>query len=214
MTKRNRTAALMLCLAAVPAAAQNFRDGVESEGVDPLAQRVMHDFGRCVAQAQPYEVRAMLAAEPGSEDYKRAANKIGQYSGRCVLNGGRLRMRGLPFAGSIAEGALMSGRENAGWEVRVAFDPAKPAYAARSEVDGLAACAVLYAPNEVKTLFATMPTTEQERSAFAALTPTIQKCLREGQTAKIDRMTLRSLMAVTAYRIARTNMAAASAKRS
>ena len=198
-----------MVLALAPAAAQNFRDGIQASGTDPLARRVLHDFGRCVADRRLRDAQWLLAQKPGSGAYDRAQRRFsGENS--CVPESGKLQIVGLLFAGSLAEAILMHEAPGQGWEQRVAYDPALPPYAAHGEADALAACTVRAATVDVRTLFQSEIATDAETLAVRALSPAIQACVKAGTTAKMDRGSLRALLALSAYGLSQS----ASSKRS
>jgi hypothetical protein len=68
---------------------------------------------------------------------------------------------------------------------------------------------VRIAPQDAKTLLATVPDNVEETVRFKALQPAMGRCLPEGATLKFGRTTLRGTIAVNYYRLAMAARAAA-----
>lgn len=194
---------------AVPAAAEDV--GVmqmrarSNAGLEPLGDPVeTHDFAVCVARK--YEGAAILEELPNTNDeidFVFGNSRYGAINcgpqNRSIVVGARF------MRGGAAEYLLASpGR----WPGQKVFkmpsneDLQKLSAETRSAVIfiQIGECAARANPDGVKALLATGVGTPEERSAFAAVTPSIGGCVPAGINFGIPRLLARAYLAEGAYR--------------
>jgi hypothetical protein len=193
---------IIACLGAAPALAERgdqLRLG--SEPSSPAEIRILADFSHCVAHRQSGQARALLAMDFHDRLYGRTLNRLVQSQRSCAPPG-QLKFAGLPFAGGLAE-ALLHDRLGAGpLAPLVAYDPARPAIQARSESETMSLCTVRAEPDRVAALLATGAGTPAEASALNGLTPAVGQCLAAGSSMRLNRLGLRAMLALAAWRLA------------
>lgn len=180
------------------AGAQPTRPGPVVTG--PAAERVLGTFARCVAERWPDRAAAILALDYRTEEYRRRIRGFAQDVWRCAPRG-VLRFSQLPFAGNMAEALLprrLAGRDLA---AAVAFDSARPPIAARSESEMMSLCVVRTAPAKVAALLATRPGSGEEVASFGPLMGDVGGCVAAGAQMRLDRVGLRAMLALAAYRL-------------
>jgi hypothetical protein len=167
----------------------------------PEDLRMLHDYARCVVEANPTQSRRILKLDYRTDSYRRSLGNIAGTPRSCAAFDGRLRMAQLLLAGAFAEALLPRALAGRPLAAAAAPDPAKAAIAARDDGEYLGLCGVRTMPEQVATLLATAPASDEEKSAVAAITPGLGPCLRAGAAAKLNRPALRALLALAAYRI-------------
>jgi hypothetical protein len=192
---------LVLSLLAESAVAQT-----GDSDVDPLAAQAIRNFGICAATRTPSGAEALLEMDYRTQEHRDATRTYAVGHAECAP-GAELRFSGLPFVGALAE-AFVRRLPPGEFSRRVAYDPARPALTARDETEMMALCTVRRDPTRAQALLAAEPGTAAERVASRALTPSIRACLGAGQSMRLNRMALRSLVAIAAYRLMRHNDAA------
>ena len=123
--------------------------------------------------------------------------------------GSRLRFSRLPFAGGMAEALLGSDHGLGDLAARVALDPALPPLRARDELEVMSICVVRAAPGEVASLFATQPASDAENAALRAIMPRAGQCLTAGASLRLNALSMRSMLALAAWRLDQHNRASA-----
>lgn len=193
------TAALLIFAGlAVPAAAQ--RHALGGQPSRPEDVRILHRFSQCVAQRQPGRARAILAADYRTPAFDRRIRHLAQVNWSCAPDGALLFGQ-LLFAGGLAEELLLERVGRGDLAPLVAFDPAAPPIEARGETELMSLCTVRAAPAEVAALLATEPATEGEMAALRAIMPRLHQCLAAGASVRTNRIALRALLALAAYRL-------------
>jgi hypothetical protein len=160
-----------------------------------------HDYAQCIAKANPGQAARILKLDYRTDSYRRSLGNLAGTPHLCASFDGRLKMAGVLVAGSFAEALLPRALAGRALEDAVAVDPSKAPLAARDDGEYLGLCAVRTMPGQVAALLATVPASEAEKSAAAAIAPGLSPCLRVGAAAKINRPALRALLALAAYRI-------------
>lgn len=198
---------LLSMMSPLPAHVDSNRHLQDSPRSDPASVVEMQAFGRCVARHQPKKAATLLRMDFTAPEYNRAMRKLAFGEPSCLqpgIAGVRARFSLVLFAGALAE-QLLSRIENLA--TRLVYDPAKPAVKTFSPTDYMAACASRTASDKVARLFATAATSAAEAAALAELTPTVQRCLPAGQTARFNRPGLRAILATATYRMVEANKA-------
>jgi hypothetical protein len=199
--------ALILALLALGAAPAEARRGrTDPERNSPQAIRALHDFGRCVARDHwsRGRVREVLAMDYRTDASRQALRGFVQDRGQCVAPDHMLSANLLLFAGGLAEASLPRDRDLA---AAVAYDPARPPFQARDEIEVMSLCAVRADPASVATLFATVPASAEEGAALRALAPHLGQCLRAGGRTRLNPLEIRALLALAAWRLSEHNAA-------
>jgi hypothetical protein len=198
MRKLALFAAVLGAVHAVPAAAEEDPGKTSSE---PLAIQAMHNFGRCVADRNPEAARKVLAMDFRTKESGKAVERLARGHNYCVPIRGKLAFSGILFAGGLAERLLEVGSTRQALIRQLAYDPAQPPVEARTESEAMAMCMVRRATGDVVALFGTTPATDEEKEAIGKLTPAVGQCLASGQTMRLNRQGLRSLLSLAAYRL-------------
>ena len=193
---------LALVFAGTAHAQQRTRFGGEVSTAD--AALTLHNFSRCVAHRWPERARAILAMDFTTDEYRRRIRTFAHDVWQCAPQS-RLSFSLLPFAGNMAEALLVD--EAGNLAERVSYDPARPPLVARSETEAMALCAVRAAPQEVSRLLATQVFSDEEAAALREIRPEVQSCLAAGISVSLNRIDLRSMLALAAYRLAEHNRA-------
>jgi hypothetical protein len=163
----------------------------------------VHVFAGCLADRYERNMRRLLAMDYRTPAYDDALRTLTRMGARCSpFAFGKLRSSRVLVAGAFAEALLPETLNGAGLADRVAYDPAKPAVAARDEGEYLGLCAVRTMPAEVAAMLATKPVSEAERLAIGKLRPRLGPCVRAGAAARVNSAGLRALLALAAYRLA------------
>lgn len=167
------------------------------------AARTLHDFSRCVVIRSPGRARAILAMDFTTDEYRDRIRRFAETWEQCVPRGHSLAFSTLPFAGDMAEVLLRA--DPSDLVRQVAYDPARPALTARSEPEAMALCAVRAAPQKTSALLATPVFSPEEAAAIHDVMPQVQSCLTAGVRLSLNRIGLRSMLALAAYRLAEHN---------
>ncbi|HYI64650.1 MAG TPA: hypothetical protein VEW71_07170 [Allosphingosinicella sp.] len=196
-------AALLFCaaLAGPAGAAAAQRTQLADPPNEPADIRALHEFSRCAAQRWEGRARAILAMDYRTDDYRNRIRRFAQDQWRCFPRG-MLRFGQMLFAGGMAE-ALLPGRlAGADLAARVAHDPARPPLQARDQSEMMSLCTVRAASAEVAALLRTQAASEPETAALRGLIPQMSRCLGAGQAVRVNRVGMRSVLALAAYRLA------------
>jgi hypothetical protein len=178
-------------LGVAPALAERgdqLRFGGEPSSPDEI--RILADFSRCVARRQGGQARGLLAMDFHDRLYGRTLNRLVQSQRSCAPPG-QLKFAGLPFAGGLAETLLHDRLGQGALAPLVAYDPARPAIQARSESETMSLCTVRAEPDRV--------------AALNGLTPAVGQCLAAGASMRLNRLGLRAMLALAAWRLAEDN---------
>ncbi|HEU0311212.1 MAG TPA: hypothetical protein VFR36_08350 [Sphingomicrobium sp.] len=193
---------LVAALASAPVAAVPLK---YSKPSDPLAIEAMHNFGACVARQSPDRARQLLATDFRLEEYGERMRMLARRHDGCASPGTVLRFNRLLFAGALAE-ALLEPEIASGGDSRIlARDPDKPAIEARDGVETMALCTVFAAPAGTAALLTSAPASQEESAAVTAIAPTLSTCLSKDSKVELNHPALRSLLALAAWRIAKSN---------
>lgn len=177
---------------------------------DSLAIKALHDFGACIVEESPKgAAEQLLAMDFRTEDYQKRLRAMTKGHARCLVPNWQLKTNGsLLIAGAMAEALLKSDVPPAELPQRLAYDPARPAIPARSQIETMALCTVLKAPQTASELLETEPASKDESAAMAPIGPVLGECLKKEMKVSLNPPALRALLALAAWRIASTPKAA------
>lgn len=168
--------------------------------------RALRGVASCLVERQPVAARALMAMNPGSEEYRGAMRRLVETPRECAPQR-RLGFSSLLLAGALAEALLHVEARDAGFAARLRIDPVRP-IRARDETEYMSLCVAGTAPAAVASLLATPPASAEERAAVDAVTPRLNPCLAAGVSANFNRPALRALLALAALRISAHNATA------
>jgi hypothetical protein len=170
---------------------------------------VLQRFTRCVAERQPAQARALIVADYRTDAYRDARRRLATSQRGCLPAGSRLRMGGILFAGGMAETLLAAAAPRGSLGARTALNPAIAPFHALDQGEVMNVCVVRAAPAEVEALLASEPGSAGEGAALRAVSPHIGPCLAAGTEMRLNRLGLRAMLALTAYRLVQHNDAPA-----
>ena len=166
------------------------------------------DFGTCVARQHGAVARALLATEVGSRDEQRLASQLFHAAGRACYGGfGGFSARVGEVRGIAAEALLEA---DATAPARLSARPATAPVRVTGQLDGrafvlaYAACLADAEPAKSVALLATPHRSQAELDAFMAYGETLNDCMQEGATYRVDRFDVRNHIAAHLYRAAMT----------
>ena len=174
---------------------------------DAASVRMMHQYGACVVARDERRSLGLLAMDYRTDAYSQALRKLAGRNTECVPPGGQLRFHSVLFAGALAEGLIKENFKGAELAQLLAVDPANSAVAVRSDLEAMALCALTRAPAAGAGLLATAPMRKEESAAMQGFAPQLTQCLRKDLKVTFNRPALRSVLALTAWRIASTQKA-------
>jgi len=179
-------------------------------GSDELAIQAVHNFGACIVRESPTgAVEKVLDMDFRTEAYQKKLRAIAKGHDRCILNRWQLGSSSVLIAGAMAEALLKSEIKAEEMPQRLGYDPARQVIKARSPTETMALCTVLGAPQATSRLLATEPTTKQEAEAIKTVSPVLGQCLKKDMKVALNPPAVRSLLALAAWRIAKTPKAMA-----
>jgi len=178
-----------------------FAAAAGSTGNDAVSVRIMHDYGRCVVARDQRRARELLAMDYRTDAYSKALLRLADRNKGCIPPAGQLRFHPVLFAGALAEALLERDARGSNLAQLLAVDPAKAAIPIRSDLDAMALCTIARTPANSAQLLATKPMSKDESIAIRALAPVLTDCLRKDLKVTFNRPALRSVMALTAWRI-------------
>jgi hypothetical protein len=164
----------------------------------PEAVRTLHEFSGCIVRQRTSEARAVLAMDFRTPAYRRRLQELARSSDGC-FEGNVMSMGNLPFAGSLAEQLFL--RSHAATAPSALLAGEFPQSRSRSEA--LSYCVVQRAPAEARAVLDTAVTSPEEAAALNALRPAIAACLEGQEQAQLNRLGLRSLIAIALYHLGR-----------
>ena len=184
--------ALLFALGATPAAA-------DSLSVDLRA------FGGCTAVRASKLGQQLLASEPGSSAERGMLDRIYDRIGTCLtydaMHAPVTRLRGAVAEGLIATSLGGAAMRQPTVQPIFARDASVSGSRQRTnaEIYGFGQCVVAAQPIAVRSLLDTAVDTPAERLAVQALRPTLAPCLSNASALRLDRPTLRAVLAESLY---------------
>lgn len=194
-------ATLLAAAALGTVASAQQRPRLDRDATTPREVRILARFSDCVARFNRDRSHALLALDYRTDRYRRELLRLAGDNSLCMPVRGRLAFGGVLFAGALAENLLRRRGAVADLGALVAFDPARPAIAARDEAELMALCVVRASPAKVSALLRTAATGEEESAALRALMPELNSCLSAGSSVRMNRLSSRAILALAAYRL-------------
>lgn len=212
--KTSQITALLIALTCAPLPAFAQTTGTramhappEPSGLPPVnakSAKVVYDWARCTARRHREDARGLLALDYRTSEYSTALRALAARSGRCLFPGESLRFNGsVLFAGGLAEGLFEQEFGSRDMGVLATQVQGSPAIAARDEIEVTALCVARRDTRGVGRLLATKPGSEAELADIGALKSVMAGCVPAGSQARFSRWTLRPLLALALYRLAR-----------
>ncbi|TPG22651.1 hypothetical protein EAH87_02305 [Sphingomonas koreensis] len=192
----------MMAGSSLPASAHAAKSGVVPDDV----VRMTHDFATCAVKNAPDEAGRLLARDFPSEAYRQAELQL-IYDERICVGVGKLESGDLLVTGGLAEALLPRELAGSSLAARTPVDPAHP-FEVRNEPQLMSVCMIRKSPDGVSALFATAPTSKEEKAAVQALMPTLVACVAKGQKVALSTSSVRAMLALVAYRMVKTYNAA------
>jgi hypothetical protein len=181
-----------------------------ASSTEDVSFQAVHNFGACIVRESPTgAVERVLDMDFRTEAYQKKLRAMVKGHERCVLNRWELGASPVLIAGAMAEALLKSEIKAEQLPQRLAYDPARQVIQSRGPTETMALCAVLKAPAPTIRLFATEPTTKEESEAIRAVSPVLGQCLKKDMKVALNPPAVRSLLALAAWRIAKTPKATA-----
>lgn len=180
------------------------------------AVAVLHRFGLCVATTRTKEAKALLSAVPYSPEHKRWIATINGRDGSKCLDAGKMKLTGTLYRGAVAEGLYQSDVALRQRPLEVMDPPLSlealvaPIVANAKEpitdddralfvARWLSYCIAHEGPDRIRAYLATKPASADEVRALNSMNDVFTKCLPKGQTLKVDRLTIRAMLAEALY---------------
>lgn len=175
---------------------------------DDIAVQALHNFGACVVANTPQGARETLAMDYRTAEYQRKIRALakGHADGRCMLSYSRLAASQTLIAGAMAEALIKSDFRPSDLSRELSYDPGRALIEARSPLERMALCSVMKAPDAILKLFSTEPATSDEQAAMKPVTDVLADCLTKDVRLDINIPAARALLALAAWRIAKTPM--------
>jgi hypothetical protein len=190
-------ALLLLALAAsAPAGA-----AADKPGPDRFDVASMHNFARCVVKRTRPGAEKLLAMNFKDEDYAKAMKRLVNGHEPCL--GSDMKISGVLLAGSLAEALLTEDLPQA--KLAGLLHPTEPALPARTVTEFTGLCMALQHPQETTELLYSDPTSKQSEALTEQYARLLPQCVRAGQQLRINKLGLRAIAALAAYRVAEAN---------
>jgi hypothetical protein len=200
-------AGLAVLVAASPSAAQT-PDG-HRQLTDKQAAQELAIYAKCIASQRADRARALALAPYGSaEQDKAAASIVRGIDDMCLQSGFdsvRVSVRADVLAGAVANELLHREYPDLPAVVDrrlVDIEAERQRAALLSVPERFGRCVVWNDPGGVSALLSAEPGSGQERVAVEGLKDDLGMCLEEGSTVRLDRSFVRTIAAVSAYRLA------------
>ncbi len=182
-----------------------------------LAYEAMDGAFVCMMKRNPGQVRAYLAAVPGSDKEQRIGWYLYRRVGDCLARATWVRFNGVMGRGVAAERLLAVDFPGAaplqGPVGEGEFGPLSGPMKLEPEIASgyaFARCVIIADPAGVDRVFRTPRGSRAEQVAITALDPSFPACVVAGATFSIDRWTLRPFLAEALYQVHRARAGAPS----
>jgi hypothetical protein len=166
------------------------------EGDDILARTALLNFAKCAVERTPQGAERLLAIGVDGAEYGKELGRYAKGHSYCAPRS-RLQFAGLPFAGDLAEALIQ--KRYAGKSIATAA--ASPEYAGRGIYENIGQCVARVHPEAVTELFGTEPGSKAEIAALQKTGETLPKCVPTGATLKLNKLAVRAIYALGAYRL-------------
>lgn len=167
-------------------------------------RQVLNSFARCLAQVKNEPARALLALPSVSREQILAAGPLISGNDRCGGNA-EVEVEEIGLLGGLAEGLLQSepqARNLASLSTWSDGAVSRSELRPRNGHEDMGLCIVRRAPREVNALLASVPDSPGEGRAIGALRPYLGPCAPAGSTLSLNRVMIRTQLAIAAYRAA------------
>lgn len=200
--------ALLLGLQPAAVAAKAGDDARRAD--NKLAYEAMDGAFGCMMKRNPGQVRAYLAAVPGSDLERRIGWYLYRRVGECLSRASWVRFNGVMGRGVAAERVLAADFASAGpLQSPVGegeFGPLSQPMKLEPQIASgyaFARCVVMADPAGAGRVLRTDRGSRAEAAAMRALDPSFPACVVVGATFSIDRWTLRPFLAEAVYQVHR-----------
>lgn len=166
---------------------------------------VLADVGACIVRQTGGAAQALMATEVGSREESWRARQVFTANPACIGDRSGLSARVGEVRGIVAE-ALLEG--DAAARARLSARPSAAIVRVSGQLDGrafvvaYAACLADSEPAKSVALLATPHHSQAEIDAFTAYGATLNDCMPEGATYRIDRFDVRNHIAARLYQVA------------
>lgn len=172
--------------------------------VNSRTAKIVYGWARCTTRRHRDDARDLLQLDYRTPEYGAALRALAGKSGRCLFPGESLRLNGsVLFAGGLAENLFRQEFARGNMVELATKVQTSPPISARDEIEMAALCVARREPRDVGALLATQPGSEVELSRMGALKPVLVGCVPAGSQVRFSRWTLRPLLALAVYRLAR-----------
>lgn len=169
------------------------------------AQRVMQAYAACVVRDRPGWAEAMIALPYQTPEQRNAVRRAQTGYQDCMgYSGLELRFSADILLGAMAEYLIESRYRSAALDgISQLSDEAISggALAPRNTIEDIALCVVRRNPTGVRALLGTVAGSQDERAAAQGFAADLVPCAAQGQTVTFGISSLRSVLAVTLYRV-------------
>ncbi len=173
------------------------------------AARDLAEFARCAAARRQSRVRDFLLAPYASAEQSSGFTKVVlAEDDPCIpasVGGSRMRLGPEVLAGALAQAMVLREYPElpAMMKVTVVDPAAEGALVARLHpAEAFGRCVVQRDPAAALALFASTSGKPEEAGAMTALADDLGPCLAAGSTLKVNRLFVRNVLGVAAYRLA------------
>jgi hypothetical protein len=200
-------AGFLVLASAPPAKAQtpdSLRTLTEKQAMQELAV-----YAKCIASRRGERARELALAPYGSDEQEKAAANVVHGSDETCIKSGfdsvRVTVRADLLAGAVAKELLRADYPDLQAVVdrrSVDVETERQRAATLSVAERFGRCVVWNDPAGVSALLSAEPGSTGERLAVEGLKEDLGMCLEEGNTLRLDRSFVRTIAAVSAYRLA------------
>lgn len=170
---------------------------VPSYQMGDIAIRRALNLGLCLLAKDRALAFRIVGAAAGSPAQVAAAREFDGARLGCWARGDKITTPPLLLAASIAEHAVKA-RFVLGQPV--ALKPAEASPPPRNGTEGLGQCIVRRNPVAAQAVLGATPTSTDEAVAIGRILPDLSPCVMEGTTLRLNRLSVRSLVAIGLYR--------------
>lgn len=168
------------------------------------AIRLMNQFARCIGHQRRKEARAVLDLPLGSTEQNRAIARMVGGQEECLGDGAaELHFPAPALIGGLAEQLILDlypGADPSSLAGLSDADQQKRGFAPRNLSEDFALCVVRRDPASVRAFIDTQPASPGEDQVVRKLVPQFGPCAVAGQTLKLDKLSIRLMLAFGLYR--------------
>jgi hypothetical protein len=176
------------------------------------ATRVLYRFARCTVDAKPEDASALLRTAMDAAEHSGIVNRLGGDNNRCLRGASGMRLQAVAFRGAIANALYL--RDYPAFpadRLPVAADRAGEMLTGNpgTMMADFAGCVVRTNPAAVDALLRTRPASDEEHAQLNGMVGELSSCLFRGQMLQVNALTLRSILAESAFTLSQTGAAVA-----